>query len=625
MTAPTFSNNVIISTEDVTEWFSATNDLISFMESLRLYLDDFEGEIGLPLSNLNTTSTVSVISAINELAARIDPSDIIGSLSSLTTTEKTNVVSAINEVDAILDLINDQLGTLSSLNTTEKSNLVGAINEVLAAVGAITGSTDISITQTISNVKVASSTGTDGTIPASTPTLAGVLSGSDKTKLDGIETSADVNPTDGEIVTSIDTELGHSDWKTGGGVHDHDDLYVPKIGGEFSGNVVFEDGDTWALTFRRSGYTDISAYIDNSNNLSFNGALYDYSSGAKYWNSNNDGTGSGLDADLLDGVQGADYWNSNNDGTGSGLDADLLDGVEGSDYARTDINETFGGAVTIENGLYLRSAVNDDTSARITTDNSRAYFQVYDTTTPTTGKTIVFSAYGGADVGNFQVKYNSAYHNIWHSGNIASQAQAEAGAENTLGMTSLRTKQAIDAQSSGGAWELISSATASGSSSVDFTDLNSNYIMYKVVGTGIVPSSNGIYFYLRTSTNNGSTYDSSGYKSQFYGINQTGAMDVSGSALTTGIIIGSITSDYWWGTGTNESGDINIDIFNPSATTYTRVLGSVILNGSSSAALGSYQIGGIRISAADVDAIRFRFASGNIATGTFKLYGLKAN
>lgn len=65
------------------------------------------------------------------------------------------------------------------------------------------------------------------------------------------------------------------------------------------------------------------------------------------WDSGNDGSGSGLDADLLDGVQASSFarvdsatnfttaptinsatiWHSGNDGSGSGLDADLLDGL----------------------------------------------------------------------------------------------------------------------------------------------------------------------------------------------------------------------------------------------------------------------------------------------------------
>lgn len=78
--------------------------------------------------------------------------------------------------------------------------------------------------------------------------------------------------------------------------------------------------------------------------------------GATVWDSANDGAGSGLDADLLDGQQGAYYLPTASytasdvlaklltvDGAGSGLDADRLDGQEGSyylpaaDYTASDI------------------------------------------------------------------------------------------------------------------------------------------------------------------------------------------------------------------------------------------------------------------------------------------------
>lgn len=63
------------------------------------------------------------------------------------------------------------------------------------------------------------------------------------------------------------------------------------------------------------------------------------------WTAGNDGGGSGLDADLLDGQHGGFYtdiigrlgympWGAPNDGAGSGLDADLLDGYDGSAYNR---------------------------------------------------------------------------------------------------------------------------------------------------------------------------------------------------------------------------------------------------------------------------------------------------
>jgi len=76
--------------------------------------------------------------------------------------------------------------------------------------------------------------------------------------------------------------------------------------------------------------------LDAFGRLTINGALI--------WTINNDGAGSGLDADLLDGQDSAFYtniparlgytpWHAGNDGSGSGLDADLLDGFDASFFA----------------------------------------------------------------------------------------------------------------------------------------------------------------------------------------------------------------------------------------------------------------------------------------------------
>ncbi|NDC87964.1 MAG: hypothetical protein EB075_04020, partial [Bacteroidetes bacterium] len=50
------------------------------------------------------------------------------------------------------------------------------------------------------------------------------------------------------------------------------------------------------------------------------------------------------------GLQPWNYmWHSNNDGSGSGLDADLLDGVQGSSFLRSDANDTATGLITFSN------------------------------------------------------------------------------------------------------------------------------------------------------------------------------------------------------------------------------------------------------------------------------------
>jgi hypothetical protein len=90
-----------------------------------------------------------------------------------------------------------------------------------------------------------------------------------------------------------------------------------------------------------------------------------------------DGAGSGLDADLLDGQQGSWYtniaarlgyvpWGPINDGAGSGLDADLLDGLDSSYFVNiparlgyAPVNragDTFTGLVSIQ-GVGLAAGI----------------------------------------------------------------------------------------------------------------------------------------------------------------------------------------------------------------------------------------------------------------------------
>lgn len=51
---------------------------------------------------------------------------------------------------------------------------------------------------------------------AATISAAGFLSAADKTKLDGIEAGADVNPSTADIAAALDTYLGSTAWRTGG-------------------------------------------------------------------------------------------------------------------------------------------------------------------------------------------------------------------------------------------------------------------------------------------------------------------------------------------------------------------------------------------------------------------------
>lgn len=170
----------------------------------------------------------------------------------------------------------------------------------------------------------------------------------------------------------------------------------------------------------------------------------------------------------------------------------------------------------------------------------------------------------------------------------------------------------------GTAWEKISTATASASASVAFTSLTSTYIAYKVIMTNVAPATDATVLMLRTSTDNGSTYDAGAANYSYQHVSIQGATGSDVGNDSTQIQLGLSV-----GNAANELIEGEVTILNPSAAVYTRVLFHTSAH--NAATLSTLNVGqGVRVSAADVDAIQFLFSSGNIATGTFTLYGIRA-
>jgi hypothetical protein len=159
----------------------------------------------------------------------------------------------------------------------------------------------------------------------------------------------------------------------------------------------------------------------------------------------------------------------------------------------------------------------------------------------------------------------------------------------------------------------LASATASSSSEVVFTsDIDSTYNVYLLVWQDIKPQTDGAFFYLQTSTDGGATYDSgaSDYDQ---------SANFASNAPTAFVWLSSQTQGI--GNATNEKTDGYMYLMNPSSTEYT----SMIIEGINSSIAGNVNSNdnkAFRLSAADVDALRFYMNTGNIVSGTIKLYGL---
>lgn len=176
----------------------------------------------------------------------------------------------------------------------------------------------------------------------------------------------------------------------------------------------------------------------------------------------------------------------------------------------------------------------------------------------------------------------------------------------------------------GGGYTLLEQHTASNSASLDFTTcISSTYDEYAIELVGIIPASTSDLL-LRMSTNGGSSYDSGANYSfaVFVWISSTTTVSGANSGATaigfaqTGAVAEVSTSALWGVNG-------NLRLFLPLSTTaYKQVCGQVAYFDETSVPKGISMIGAYQSTTA-VDAFRFLMSTGNIASGTIRVYGLE--
>ena len=172
----------------------------------------------------------------------------------------------------------------------------------------------------------------------------------------------------------------------------------------------------------------------------------------------------------------------------------------------------------------------------------------------------------------------------------------------------------------GNAPVLIETQTASNDATIEFTTgINSTYASYEIRFTDVVGATNGAAIYMRTSSDGGSSFDSSSGNYEYSGWRSTGVtLEGIGTSSSNTTVITSGNSNN---AGFHASGVITL--YNPSnSSVYTGFTAQSVFWDSGTSTIRSVGIAGARQDAADVDAIQFLMATGNITSGTFKLYGI---
>jgi len=177
---------------------------------------------------------------------------------------------------------------------------------------------------------------------------------------------------------------------------------------------------------------------------------------------------------------------------------------------------------------------------------------------------------------------------------------------------------------------LLSTATASSSSSISFTSgIDSTYDIYQFEFINCHPSSDNISFQFNLSTDSGSNYNVT-KTTTFFDTGQNEAGTDTPFGYAAGRDLAQSTSDQVIiGNGANlgadndQSSSGTIYLFNPSSTTYVKHFIGVANSSVSTDYVWRSTFAGYGNTTSAINAIIFRMSSGNIDAGTIKMYGIK--
>ena len=247
----------------------------------------------------------------------------------------------------------------------------------------------------------------------------------DHTKLNGIETGATADQTAAEILTAIKTVDG-----SGSG------LDADLLDGQ--------QGSYYYPASNPSGYTTNTGTVTEGG-TTFNGTYpLTVRTSANVIYSHPNITFTGASNTLA--ISGNTVWHAGNDGSGSGLDADTVDGLQAGSFLRSDASDTATGTITFNAGIDL-------SSQNIAVDTNKGFVNSGAWTRNAT-------PYGYIDIGPANTSYGHIYtdrpsfyfnkelqvngNTVWNAGNDGSGSGLDADTVDGLQASSFVRSDASD-------------------------------------------------------------------------------------------------------------------------------------------------------------------------------------
>ena len=178
-----------------------------------------------------------------------------------------------------------------------------------------------------------------------------------------------------------------------------------------------------------------------------------------------------------------------------------------------------------------------------------------------------------------------------------------------------------------GSQVLISEQTASASASISFTSgIDSTYPIYKFEFINIHPANDTVEFQFQGDTGTNTNYNQTITSTYFRTYHDeadtaTGLAYYAVNDQAQGTGYQDLTDDV--GNGNDESLAGSLFLYNPSSTTFVKHFIATTTDYNSNDHNLSQYISGYFNTTSAITRISFKFESGNIDSGTIKLYGIK--
>lgn len=170
---------------------------------------------------------------------------------------------------------------------------------------------------------------------------------------------------------------------------------------------------------------------------------------------------------------------------------------------------------------------------------------------------------------------------------------------------------------------LVSCQSASASAALEFgltTAIANGAHFVEFIGDDLLPTNDGVDFWVRTSTDGGSTYDSGAgaYRYSTEGRSDGNSIVSAQSASDTKIVLSPSTV----GNAAGEGISFRLTLMDPDDTDQARLIGNGMMRDTTGVSTHmTFQ--GSRLASADVDAVQFLMSSSTIASGEICMYAIR--